>query len=250
MVAPPSLSCFHVWLGMYQQSRLYSVSQPVHTSLMPPPRSSKISSQILSPHIQICFISFNSAGVIELGGRLFFTGTQIVVTTSSGRTVSVPFHRTTFISQSQKQLRAKSQSRWCSHSPNQITYPLQLLIFFHFAQRPVPFADGYATCPICGSRYAQRYNLVRHMKKHSGLTRCPCCHQEFSVMGGLRRHMIRTHDMSKQDVDRITNKRCSGNFWPLVGSDQATGLLEDPATPTASATSATPSAAQPGGDAL
>ena len=87
-------------------------------------------------------------------------------------------------------------------------------------------------------------------------------------MGVLRRHMIRRHGMSKNDVDRITNKRrqSPGTIRTPVCSDQTAALLNDPtmqsllndpvmqtaglATATASATSTAPSAAPPGSNML
>ena len=49
--------------------------------------------------------------------------------------------------------------------------------------------------------------MKSHMKKHRGQTRCPICHQEFSVVNYLRRHMVNKHGMSREEVDRMTNKR-------------------------------------------
>ena len=69
------------------------------------------------------------------------------------------------------------------------------------------YSTDAAVCQICGARYAQRTNLVEHMKKHNGQTRCSVCHQEYHSMRNLRRHMVSKHGMSKEEVDRMTNKR-------------------------------------------
>ena len=45
------------------------------------------------------------------------------------------------------------------------------------------------------------------MKKHQGQTRCPICLKEFSDIHNMRVHMTTLHGMSKQEVNRVTNKR-------------------------------------------
>ena len=60
-------------------------------------------------------------------------------------------------------------------------------------------------CPICGAVYRHRYSLGKHMKSHDGQTRCTVCGQHFSTMQNLRRHMLMTHQMTREQVDRLTN---------------------------------------------
>ena len=45
------------------------------------------------------------------------------------------------------------------------------------------------------------------MKKHKGQTRCPICGLELGVVRTMRVHMVKVHGMSRQEVDRVTNKR-------------------------------------------
>ena len=71
-----------------------------------------------------------------------------------------------------------------------------------------PTADGeIASCPVCGVTYYHRRTLREHMKRHSGETRCPVCYQEFGMKNSVRRHMVIKHGMSKEAVDRLTNRR-------------------------------------------
>ena len=62
-------------------------------------------------------------------------------------------------------------------------------------------------CPICGAVYIYRNSLAAHMKSHDGQTRCSVCGQHFSTMPTLRRHLLMKHNMSRQEVDRVTNNR-------------------------------------------
>ena len=88
---------------------------------------------------------------------------------------------------------------------------------------------------MCGTGYHHRRTLHEHMKKHKGQTRCPVCQMEFSVMFAMRRHMVQRHGMTKDEVDRITNKR---PIWPYHVSQghrvqvyaEASGLLDGEAT--------------------
>ena len=91
---------------------------------------------------------------------------------------------------------------------------------FHRSKHPLSFTGGHVTCQICGSTYAHRDNLVKHMKVHSGQTRCPRCHQTYGGMYNLRRHMMNKHGMSKEEVDMVTNKRLSTQLlnFDLQGS--------------------------------
>ena len=45
------------------------------------------------------------------------------------------------------------------------------------------------------------------MKKHSGKTTCSLCQQMFGTVNHMRKHMHLAHSMSREEVDRITNKR-------------------------------------------
>ena len=75
-------------------------------------------------------------------------------------------------------------------------------------------------CPICSAAYKCRNSLLKHMKKHEGQTRCPICQQELSMVGNLRRHMVTKHSMSKQEVDRLTNKRLNTTEYEALFSQE------------------------------
>ena len=66
---------------------------------------------------------------------------------------------------------------------------------------------GDLSCPVCGVSYSHHRSLFEHMKKHRGETRCPVCGQEFARKLNMRQHMVARHGMSRQEVDRVTNKR-------------------------------------------
>ena len=79
-------------------------------------------------------------------------------------------------------------------------------------------------CHLCGARYSTKTNLISHMKKHRGETRCPVCDEEFAVMRNVRRHMMRRHDMSRLEVDRITNTRYKkASNWRTLCAAQGQG---------------------------
>ena len=97
------------------------------------------------------------------------------------------------------------------------------------------FAADAAVCQICGARYSQRSTLWQHLKKHFGQTRCLVCHKEYQAMRNLRRHMVTNHGMSKEEVDRITNKRpqVPRNYWTLKYGGQSPAVPNEPVISTA-----------------
>ena len=84
-------------------------------------------------------------------------------------------------------------------------------------------------CPICGAVYSHRYSLSQHMKKHEGQTRCSICGQQLSMMHHLRRHMMLKHNMSRQEVDRITNNRLGKHA--LQDQQRAAAMIGEPSVP-------------------
>ena len=62
-------------------------------------------------------------------------------------------------------------------------------------------------CPICGLTYSHRRTLSTHMKSHEGQASCGICGQQFSMTQNMRRHMMLKHNMSRQEVDRMTDNR-------------------------------------------
>ena len=109
---------------------------------------------------------------------------------------------------------------------------------------PLPFASHFFppfsagsphACPICGVSYTHRGSLIEHMKKPSGKTTCPICQQMSATVNHLRRHMRNVHSMSREEVDRITNKRfypTRGDYALLFGETGIVGNREDSALPT------------------
>ncbi|XP_043240054.1 protein tramtrack, beta isoform-like isoform X6 [Amphibalanus amphitrite] len=66
---------------------------------------------------------------------------------------------------------------------------------------------GTFSCHICGRTYSQRCTLTEHLKKHTGQTKCKICHQTLSTVCLMRKHMVKAHKMSREEVDKLTNKR-------------------------------------------
>jgi hypothetical protein len=60
-------------------------------------------------------------------------------------------------------------------------------------------------CPVCGQKFAQRYNMRTHLKGHNAIQRepkqsfaCPICSSKFSKKVKLNVHLTEVHD--KADV--------------------------------------------------
>ena len=45
------------------------------------------------------------------------------------------------------------------------------------------------------------------MKTHAGQTRCTICGRQLSNVDGLRRHLLMQHNLSREEVDSMTNNR-------------------------------------------
>ena len=70
---------------------------------------------------------------------------------------------------------------------------------------PLPVSERPRhACPICGARYINRRHLVSHMRQHQGETTCPFCQKVFTLKYNMRRHMVLAHDLSQEEVKRMT----------------------------------------------
>lgn len=79
------------------------------------------------------------------------------------------------------------------------------------------------SCPTCGQKFAQRYNMNAHMKSHQGIkrlpgkpTECPLCEASFRVKGKLKDHIREVHGQTVAVVEPSHVETENGESWVII----------------------------------
>lgn len=82
------------------------------------------------------------------------------------------------------------------------------------------------TCPTCGQKFAQRYNMNAHMKGHQGIkrvpskaTQCPLCDVSFRAKLKLKEHINEVHGQTVAIVEPSHEDSENGEGWVIIKED-------------------------------